>query len=80
LQRRLRALDKPEGALGGPAARAVLGEDKRAAREEAITLPLPGDMQMLNLGELFPTFPTQPGVSEGGAPSLQVSGAGAGDS
>lgn len=41
-QRRLRALDTGEGGIGGAGAapRAVLGGGKRAAREEAITLPL----------------------------------------
>lgn len=62
MQRRLRATD------GGDAEarnNLMLGEGRAAAREEAITLPLDGDMRMLNLGELFPDFPA-PTLSEGG--------------
>jgi hypothetical protein len=69
LQRRLRVLD----AEGEGAANVTLGQAARAAREEAITLPLTGDLQMLHLGELFPTFPGGFGatqvLSEGGGAS-----------
>jgi hypothetical protein len=70
-QKRLRALDG--GVEGGPAAKLTLGEGKAAAREEAITLPLHGDLQLLNLGwgDLFPAFPTQGLLSEGGGGSAR---------
>ena len=74
-------------AEGEGAANVTLGEAARAAREEAITLPLTGDMQMLHLGELFPTFPggfgatqalSEGGGASGGRPASSVVGAGAG--
>ncbi|KAL4426043.1 hypothetical protein ABPG77_007839 [Micractinium sp. CCAP 211/92] len=73
--RRLRTLDSGEGGGVGAAPRAVLKEGNRAAREEAITLPLNADLGLMNLGDLFPTFPTQ-ALSEGGASGAgrQVSG------
>lgn len=59
-QHRLRSLGSTGGGEEGPgAAKVTLGGEKRAAREEAITLPITGDMALLGLGELFPTFPTQ---------------------
>ena len=65
MQRRLRALSSE-----ADAAKVTLGEGKKAAKDEAITLPLNGDMQLLNLGDLFPTFaPTQPSASEGSGPA-----------
>jgi hypothetical protein len=62
MQRRLRAMDNGEAEARN---RLTLGEGKAAAREEAITLPMDGDMRMLNLGDLFPDFPA-PALSEGG--------------
>ncbi|PSC68963.1 malate dehydrogenase [Micractinium conductrix] len=70
--RRLRALEAPADAAAGPGSprggaaaggRATLAQGQRAAREEAITLPLNADLQLLNLDQLFPAFPS---ISEGG--------------
>ena len=67
---------------GEGGANVTLGEAARAAREEAITLPLTGDLQMLHLGDLFPTFPGVLGgatqaYSEGGSrPATSEVGAG----
>ncbi|KAI7836928.1 hypothetical protein COHA_009260 [Chlorella ohadii] len=45
-----------EAAGEAAAAKVTLGGEKRAAREEAITLPLNGDLALLNLGDLSIAF------------------------